>query len=404
MKFTPSVGEENKRFIREGVRYVCDTFSCRASGSAGERDAADYMAGVLKGISDEVTVNEVSFRPGAYTGSLTLSALLMVFSSVLFYFCAAVEGTSFLLTCAVFSFLSIAIFVYGFVFSKKFADFLFPRGRGKNVCAVRRSLGAPQKRVILCANLDSPPEWRFSLALGGKPVNVFFVLYSVCLAVVFVIILCYLVAGAPRYSDKWAEIKALQLLSNLAFVPAVFFFGKRKGIGGAAHNVSGIFAAAGVFRELSDSSFHYNDTELVCLLTCGKNAGQRGAQAYVDANRKALKKVKTSVIVFESLCNAAEMTLSAADECGLVRYSPALEEKAVYAMSAAGVSPAKRTFKAGSTDALPFLHAGIDAVTIRAAAKRSPLFFPNRFDSARAINADCIEKTVQTAIELINTI
>ncbi len=402
MKHSPYFDDESRKFISEGVRYIADTFKGYDKKNVHESDTAEYLRNVLSEFADSVSLQEVSYRPGAQAAAYTGPAALMIFSSFVFFMSRFSESPAFPIAALFFGLFALCWFVYGFLFGRPVGNFLLRKGRGKNVYAVRNSSSGFAKRVIICANIDSANEYRYSTGFPPNWLLIFTLLFALGMVFSVVIFLIFMGAGLPRTDGAWTKIGVFQLFLNIIYIPALFFFSRKRKVRGAAHNLSGAYAAVGIMRELSNSAYRYKDTRVECLLTCGKNAGQRGAGAFIKNNHEELTGIRTFIVVLESLCKSDEIALVIRDESGLLKIKDELFSLISTASGNVGVKIKRAPIKLGSTDAVRFNHAGISAATIRAVGKSSRQYYPNRFDSTKTINGECIEKVMRLAIEIIN--
>ncbi len=404
MKHTPDYDEKTGRFITEGIRYIADTFQGPAARGTPERDTAAYLEGVLNEYADEVAAEEVRYRADAAARAFSMPAALMVFSSVLFYLQTVYNNLAFPITAALFSFFALCWFGYGYVFGKKVGDFLLSKRKGTNLWAVRKASSKAEKRVILLANTDFAPEVRLSGRLPAPAFGIFAAVYALCILLSVIIYLMYLGTGAEGMTSGFHALALVQLFFVPIYIAAFFFFSRRRRVRGAAHNLSGVYAVLGICKELSDSGFRYKDTEIVFLLTCGKNAGQRGASAYLKAHSAELHETPTTVLVLESLCRADELSVVCRDESGLLKVPDDVYALLKLAAEHAGAPMKKASARLGSSDAVPFAHVGIKAAAISAVGSKSRQLYPNRTDTVKAVNVECITAAMRTAVEAVNLI
>ncbi len=405
MKHTPDYDDKAAQFIREGIRYIADTFQGPAAHSAPEHDTSEYLKGVLSAYGDEVNAEEVSYRADANARAFSLPAVFMTFACVLFYLTSLFDNLAFPITAALASLFGLLWLGYGFVFGKRIGDFLLQKRKGTNLSAVRKASAKAEKRVIITANTDFSPEVRFSQALPAVFFTIFAAVYGLCVVLSVILYLSYLGTGAEGMTGSFKTLAVIQLFFILVYIPAFFFFSRRRRVRGAAHNLSGVYAVIGILKELSESGFRYKDTELVFLLTCGKNAGQRGAFAYLKEHSSELHETPTTVLTLESLCRTDCLAVVSRDECGLQRVPDDLNALLVLAAEHAGYSMKKAApMRLGSSDAVPFAHAGLRAAAVRAVGEKSHQFYPNRSDSAKGANVECIEAAMRTMVEAVNLI
>lgn len=402
MKHSPDFDLETRKYIAEGVRYIADTFKGHDAKGMCEYDTAQYLRGVLESFSDSVSLGDVVYRPGADRAAYCAPAAVMVFCSAAFFMTRFSSSPAFPVTAVVFGLSALCWFVYGFIFGKPAGSFLLKKGKGGNVYAVRNASSGASKRVIICADTDRAYEYRYSTGLPADALFIFTVVYAAAMLFSVLTFLFYLGAGLPGATGAWAVVTVVQPCLCAVYVPALFFFSRKRTVRGAAHNLTGVMAAIGVMKELSDSAYRYKDTEVACLLTCAKNSGQRGAASFIKQNSKELKKIRTTVIVLESLSKTDEIAVALRDESGLFKISGELFPVISHAANNVGVKIKKAPLKLGVTDAARFIRAGAPAAVIRGVGKKSRRYYPNRFDGVRSVNSECAEKVMRTVIETVN--
>ncbi|NLA72945.1 MAG: M28 family peptidase [Clostridiales bacterium] len=401
MKHSPYFDLESRKFTAQGVRYISDTFKGFDKKGINECDTAEYLRKVLSVFSDSASIEDVAYCPMADKAAYTIPAVIMIFCSFVFFLTRFIGSLAFPFTALIFCFAALCLFVYGFIFGKSAADFLLTRVKGRNVVAVRKPYARTNKRVIICANIDRAYEYRYSTGFSPYLLFGFTIVYAFAMFVSLLIFLFY-ITSLPEANDIWEKIAVIQLVFNIVYIPAVFFFSNKKRIRGAAHNLSAVYAAIGIMKELSDSGYRYSDTEIICLLTAAKNAGQKGAASYIKKHMSELRKADTTVIVLESLCKTDEISIVTKDETGLLKTSSEINALMKLAAGNVGVKTVKSPIKLGSTDAAKFIHKRIPSAIIRAAGKDRKHLYPNRFDDTKAVNSECIESVMKTVIEGIN--
>ena len=110
--------------VRE-ISHICRTMDRRAPGSAGERAAAEYMAGVLRGDCGcpEVRVETFRARPAAFYGYFRFSMTLDALCAVCFFL---TPWLSILFGCA-----ALMLFLFQFGLYRQIIDPLFPEKEKK---------------------------------------------------------------------------------------------------------------------------------------------------------------------------------------------------------------------------------------------------------------------------------
>ena len=103
-------------FMIKEITYICRDMKKRAPGSAGEREAGEYMAGVLKkecGCTD-VKVETFTEHPSAFYGYFWFSATFDTLCAISFFFSPWLS--------IVFGAAALLLFLFQFVLYKQIID------------------------------------------------------------------------------------------------------------------------------------------------------------------------------------------------------------------------------------------------------------------------------------------
>lgn len=398
MKFVSTVSDETMGFMLDGISYAAGTFRSRAGGSHTERDAAEYMASQAKPFCEQTATQTVSYRPGAYRAAPRLSAVLMTASAVLFYLSGKTNGIAFPVTSLVFASVALCVFIYEFIFSRRFTDLLYRRAEGRNVVLRRSPYAEARKKVIITANIDTSPEWRFAFSRFDI-CKLFSVLYIFVSAVFCVMLLVFTAQGAPS-GGAWTALQAVQLLFAAVYVPMLFFFGGKTAGGGRIHNLSGCYACLGVMRTLDEQGGRLSHTEVECVLCSGGFSGGGGAREYIKGIRAAVSADDTYVIALDALCGKG-VVFPERDGANTVKCSPELRHVLLRAAKRQDNRAAHMPVR--SSPAVPFAHAGMRTAFIRGDAPRLSSY-PGRGDTADKLSAAALSEAVKTVIEALNII
>ena len=162
-------GDETKRYMKDGIRYVCENFKRRAPGSKSERDAQEYFKSELEKYADDVKTEDYTLHPQAFMGFIIIAvsfclisiAMYWLFPSYIYPGSSKAELATAIIP-PVLMLLSILMFLFEFLFYAEFVDFLFPKKTSCNVYAVRKPAEKVKRRIIFSGHADAANEWTFS--------------------------------------------------------------------------------------------------------------------------------------------------------------------------------------------------------------------------------------------------
>jgi hypothetical protein len=153
--------QESAAYMIREITHICKKLGKRGPGSRGEREAAEYMAGILQNDCGCTAVKTESFRehPDAFYRYFWFSAAFDCLCALLFFLSPWLSIASGL--AALFLFLS------QFVFYRQIIDPLFPERESVNVTAVRPCIGEVRNRIFLNGHIDAAWEFPLNYYFGG---------------------------------------------------------------------------------------------------------------------------------------------------------------------------------------------------------------------------------------------
>ncbi|MBR5427815.1 MAG: M28 family peptidase [Clostridia bacterium] len=377
---------EYTNFATRGLTKVCKEIGPRPAGSEAELKAQEYMENEYKTCADETHIEAFETHPDAFLGSLKAAAVLMTAAIVL----CVLRLYIIALTPAV---LAVIVLFGELLLRGQIIDFLFPKKTSHNLIAVRKASGETKRRLILSGHMDSSPEWTPAY-LGGKGLMSFVKIYA---ALGFVYIAVVGVLGIVLPADSGV----LHILGwvSLAFLPAyalLFFFASKKNAAqGANTDLTGVFCAAAVMKYMADHDLRFENTELVCMATGSREAGLRGAKAYVKAHADEIRNggVETLFISVDTVRDYDAQTVY--EKSG----GAAMDPRACALLKKAGeLSEVELQTASGESDAAAVAKAGIPAAVYSAAGKEAGKLMRTRNDNWENVDRKSVEKGVEILI------
>jgi len=388
--------KESVRFIIGEISHVCQNLKPRAPGSEGEREAAQYMAELLREKCGCCHVTVESFRehPSAFYSyfyfSMTFDTLCAVCSFLS-------PWLSILFGCA-----ALAIFLFQFVLYQQVIDPLFPVKTGTNVTAIRPSTGEVKRRVFLNGHIDAAWEFPVNYHFGGIAFEIpgvmalIGVLYYIGIAIAS---LC----GAGTWTQTaftWG------LLFVPFFVAVAFTYNPRFIVPGANDNLTGCFIGIAILKAMEEEGIELAQTEVGVILTGSEEAGLRGSKAWCQQHRDDFRDVPAYVLCLDTIHNPQELMVNERDLNGTVACDTQLADLYLQAAKEVGV-PCKKgmiPLMGGATDSAAFAQGGFRSVGITGLSHKLERYYHTRLDYPGNLDPEGIENCMIATMRTLEMI
>ncbi|MBO6054897.1 MAG: M20/M25/M40 family metallo-hydrolase [Oscillospiraceae bacterium] len=378
--------------IRE-ITHICRDLKKRAPGSEGEREAGEYLAGVLKNECGCEDVKVESFRehPAAFYGYFWFSAALDTLCAVSFFFSpwlSLVSGTAALL-----------LFLFQFVRYRQVIDPLFPEKESLNVTAVRPCTGEVRQRIFLNGHLDAAWEFPLNYYAGG-------IIFEIPGIMAFIGVRFYLALGICRLCGAGAWLRTAGLW-GLLFVPffllVAWTFNPGRVVDGANDNLTGSVLGITVLREMERLGVHLENTELGVILTGSEEAGLRGAKAWCRAHGEEYRDVPTCILCFDTIHDPEMLMVNAKDLNGTVASDPELCRQFLQAAEEVHVPcvKGKVPLMGGGTDSAAFTQGGFRSVGITGLSHKLEDYYHTRRDDCDNLNPAGLENCYRAVLRFL---
>lgn len=382
-------------YIVKQIEHVCRNMKKRAPGSEGEFEVAQYMAGILKneGGCEDVRVESFDEHPGAFYGYL-------YFSAPLDCLCCLTSFISPWLSIA-FGLAALILFIVQFVLYIPVVDPFFPKAKGTNVTAIRRSSLVPRRRVILCGHTDAAWEWPVNYRFGG-------VAFEAHGALAVVGVLYYIALGIfALCGASWVRTASL---IGIVFIPVwiglCFMRDKNLVVDGANDNLTGCYMGIELLRAMESAGLRLEETELCAVLTGSEEAGLKGAKAWCRAHREEFSDIPTYVYCFDTIHDPRFLMANDRDLNSTVASDRRLGD--LFAESAAELGiPCRRGWvppMGGSTDSSAFTRAGFRSIGITGLDHKLEDYYHTRRDSWDNLNEEGIENCYRALVRTMEKI
>ena len=383
-------------YMIKEITHICRDMPKRAPGSAGERLAGEYLAGVLRDECGcaEVRVESFAEQPGAFYGHLYFTAAL----------CLLCAGTFFLAPWLglIFGMAALMLFIFQFVLYRRVTEPFFPTLQGTNVTAVRRCGGRPKRRVFFNGHLDAAWEWPVNYRFGGVAFEA-----HVVMAILGAVYYCFLAVSALCGAGGWVRVMAwIGLLFIPFWVGLAFLWDKKRVVDGANDNLSGCFMGIALLKAMEEEGLELEDTEVGIILTGSEEAGLRGAKAWSKAHRGDYDDVPTYIYSFDTIHDPRFLMTNERDLNGTVRTDRALSR--LFCAAAAELDiPCRPDWVpplGGATDSAAFTRGGFRAVAVTGLNHKLEDYYHTRRDSYDNLNAEGLENCYAATVRLLEKI
>ncbi len=372
------ITHNDAHYAFEIVKTICTEVGPGLPASSQERERAAIIKKELEshlGV-ENVVGEEFTLAPGAFLGSLPLSALFMLIAALLNIALERFTGISPWITAIAalaFSILSIVLVVSEFILSFEFVDPLFQKKQSVNVIGTLRKPGTTTaKRVlILSGHHDSALENTWIRFLGYG-----FIIFSVIWSIGYIAMFAMSIIQLTGTITGNANIVRIGTLGwgMLVFpiMPSVIYAlfcnrGRKNGgtVPGAADNLSASALTVAMCRFLVKNPVYIPDDMEIRFISFGsEEAGLRGSRRYVARHLDELKRLDVRLLNFETVAHP-EITILTSDVSNTVKNSPEMVKSVVAAAERAGVPYKVKPASFGvGCDSAPFSRAGLKAMTL----------------------------------------
>ena len=399
-KANTAIADSTRKYMMDGIRYVCETFKKRLPGTQAERDAQAFFKEELAGYADEVAMEDFTLHPRAFMGFIPMAAVFMLVSIPLFL--CSNGSVALAVLGAVLPLLATLMFLFEFLFYRSFVDFLFPKRVSRNVYAVRKPSGDIKKRIIFGGHTDACNEWTYSwlgektgiaIAIGGSVgamllglvANIVNATYTVACAVNGL-------AADGKWQGGWL-IWSILLLCTIPFgVMIAFFVNYKIIVDGANDNLSANYIAMSIIKEMNESGMRFENTEVGCLLTGSEEAGLRGARAFAKAHLEELSdpKVETVFIALDTMREIEELRVCGFGCTGTVKNDPGVGELIREAGRACGIEIPDSELYPGAVDSEAFSVLGLRASGLTGVSHDAKRYYHTRMDTPDNMDENCL--------------
>lgn len=386
-------------YMLDEITHICKDMDKRDPGSAGEKQACEYMADVLKKDCGCERADVESFKenPGSFFGWIYFTITFVLAAIVLFFFCPIVS--------AILIVAGLTIVLLQFGFYKKCVDRFFPEKTGHNVTAVKKCSGEVKRRIFFNGHPDAAWEWPVNYALGGVGFEGHAVICGIG-AVYYLVISIISTVKYGAFGMISHDVTLFKMaLWGLIFVPFLiglyWMWNKNRIVDGANDNLSGCYMGIAVLKALHDQGITLENTEVDVILSGSEEAGLRGAKAWCEAHKGEFDDVPTIILSYDTIHDPKYLMTNYRDLNGTVKADKAVSD--LFMESAADLNiPCKKGWVpplGGATDSAAFAQAGFRATGVTGLNHKLEDYYHTRRDTYDNMNlkglADCFAISVK---------
>ncbi len=407
------------RYAYDIVKTICTEVGPGLPGSPQERGRAEIIKKEFESHlgAENVIVEEFTVAPGAFLGSLPVSALFTLIAALLNISIGRLMGIPSWVTAIaalVFSIISLLTFFFEYISYFEFVDPFFKKKQSVNVAGTLCKPGTKEVKrlLILSGHHDSALEntWFRFLGYGFYVTVPTILLGFIAMLVMSAIQLAGLItghAGIIRTGTLGWAMLAFPIVPSVIF--AMFFNRGRKNGGtvpGAADNLSASALLVAMCRFLvKNPAYIPSDMEIRFVSFGSEEAGLRGSRRYVERHQDELKRLDARLLNIETVAHP-EIAILTSDVNG-VKNSPEMVKSVAAAAERAGVPYKVKSYPTGGggSDAGSFSQAGLKAATLLPfkVPQQIVAFYHQKWDGPEILTIDPLLNVLKLALEWIRS-
>lgn len=376
------------------ISTIIKKFGPRPAGSTAETQAQQYVAEQCREFTDKVHILEFDEYLQARFGKLKYFSLLFFIAMALYFISAELA--------LVISLVNAVVFVLEFMtYRTVIPSFPGPKSTSRNVEAVLEPQGEVKSTLLFTGHIDSVYEfkWWYKLGQNGMYLTIIAGVLIVLLPLFYLFVL--LCAKAQSLIYVWS----IFLLLSPSLV-AYFNMHGSNPVDGACDNLSGISISYHVLKHFAESNekgkSFLKHTRLKFVSFGSEETGLTGSAHYVKQRIAELKNENAHLINIDSVRLPDEICIVQKELMNGVNFDKTLIEKLKTSFGAVNIPIKTGTTPVGGTDGVPFIRAGIPAVSIIGLpmGKLDPTYHTRR-DVIENLNPLALDNTKKGLVEFV---
>ena len=384
--------------MKDQIQDIIARFGPRLAGSQAEKLAQEYIAEKMKGITDAVSIDTFESPLTAKWLKLKWYVLGYMLSLVLFFFSPW--------SALILAIINATVLICDLMRNDGIADFFFPNLTSWNVTATLEPQDEVQSTLLISGHMDSTKEntWWFRLGKYGGHITVVIGFLIGLLPIVFVLFLLSVAFFPSAVGFCHYLYFGFVILSPLTFI--YFTFQDELVVEGACDNLSGVIIAKEVVEHFADKNQKgksiLKNTRLRFISFGSEEAGLRGSAAYVKKHLTQLKTEKAQLLNIDSVRLPEQVSILTGEMMSFVTFDKNLVAKTKAGFESKNIPYKTGSIPMGATDAIPFQHKGIPALTIIGINMESldPTYH-TRLDITENINEQALQNVRDGLVEMV---
>ncbi len=414
--FPKAVIRENVDYTVKEITNIIKRYGPRESGNENCYATQKHIKKEMDIFADETGFESYKIAPKAFlhfTKTVSLCIILAVVVCLALTFLNVFDGVgknSFFLPQIIVgaaTAIGLLITVFEFLFYKKFCDAFYKKTEGHNFYAKRKPVGEIKRRFVISGHCDAAYEWRNILYFKGAA-GIAFALPAIFAVLSFIVALLSIIASYVNMGEFGVFLIDYGFyfhgLTVLAMVLLFFSIDFKSIVPGANDNLTGTYAAVCAMRMLDMAGVELENTELVCMITDGEEAGLRGSKAWIETHHDEYTdgEIETAVLCVDTLCDLDDFCVYNKDMTGLVRNSKEFSQFVSDCSAETGREALKlKTLPFGASDAAAFSQGGAVATALCAMDPKPADYYHNRRDNFDRLNRDAIQAGFEVVLSTI---
>ncbi len=400
MTTLPRLDEKNISYVLENVEYITEKETELRTGNKGEKYAQKYFTTELMKYCDDVAEQPFSTHPGAGTVTQKILCAMLVIC-VLLFSNAVSKGA--ILTSSICIFLNIAVFAvfaHKFIFDGTKLDKIVPKKMSENILGTRFPHGTPNRRVCIVTHTDAPLTLR-SFVFGNSASYILSLCSVFGNTVLFISNLIFLFSGAPIDSGFFGVLRIIAFVFIPFYVFGIFLINPKKASSGVSSGLIPSSIVLSIFKQFSEDSFRYANTELCCLITGSEYSGHAGSYAFIKKYRRIFSDIPTIFIPVDEITNSDKLSVFFKDGSG---NKGSAEIASVIAQAAENLELPlnKESTLLGTASFTPFSISRFPACSLGTSKKHTSKTLSPTADTLRTVRRKAIEDVAALIIETLN--
>lgn len=410
--FPKDIIKNNVDYTVKAIEHVIKNFGPRESGSKACYKTQEYIADFLGNAVDESHFEGYTVAPKAFFSFTKFVSIIVMVAAIILYPLLLSDVISyFVFNIAFGSVVGVGLFVtvMEFLLYKQFCDPFCKKVEGHNFIATRKASGETKRRIIISGHCDSVYEWRHMYRFKGIGQTV--ILASVIVSAIASFIVCIIQAalignGVDNGFADFVRYLSYGLFpfTSVSMIGLLTFVDFKNVVPGANDNLTGTYAAACAVKMLDEAGIRFENTEVVCMITDGEEAGLRGCKKFAKDHYDEYMNqgIETAVLCVDTLTDLDYLNVYNRDMTGTVRHNQKFSALVMESAKEAGKDSMKyANVFFGSSDAAAFTQAGIPATCLAAMDPTPADYYHNRRDSYDRLVPEAIEVGYECVLSTI---